>query len=138
VELDSPGGANVEHLELRGRTLIMRRLADNFLETLEMDLPGLVTVTTKHYQPRYASLGGLNEAFRSGEICALTAADLELDIGSIGLAGSATRIRAVYAPQAAKEKLVLKGAVKDIVEELFSRFGDRIAGAIGKDLNGRQ
>jgi len=138
VELDIPGVANVEHLEVRGRTLIMRRLADNFLETLEMDLPGLVTVTTKHYLPRYASLGGLNDAFQSSQVRTLTAAELDLDPGKIGLSGSATRIRAVYTPQDAKENVVLQGAVKDIVEELFNRFGDRIAGAMGKDLNGRQ
>lgn len=138
VELDIPGVANVEHLEVQGRTLIMRRLADNFLETLEMDLPGLVTVTTKQYLPRYASLGGLNDAFQSSQVRTLTAAELDLDPGKIGLSGSATRIRAVYTPQDAKENVVLQGAVKDIVEELFNRFGDRIAGAIGKDLNGRQ
>ena len=103
-----------------------------------MDLPGLVTVTTKQYLPRYASLGGLNEAFQSSQVRTLTAAELDLETEKIGLSGSATRIRAVYTPQDAKENVVLRGAVKDIVEELFNRFGDRIAGAIGKDLNGRQ
>lgn len=138
VELDIPGVANVEHLELKRTTLVMQRLADNFLETLEMDLPGLVTMTTKQYQPRYVALGELNDAFREAEIISVTADDLGLAPDEIGARGSATRIRNVYTPTAAKENIVLKGAVKDIVEELFSRFGDRIAGAMGKDLDGRQ
>ena len=138
VELDVPSVAYVEHLKVLGTTLTMRRLADNFLETLEMDLPGLVTMTTKHYQPRYVSLGGLNDAFLAAEILILNADDLGLDPERIGIKGSATRIRNVYAPKAQKENVVLKGAVKHIVEELFARFGDRIAGAIGKDLDGRQ
>lgn len=138
VELDIPGVANVEHLALRGATLVMQRLADNFLETLEMDLPGLVTVTTKEYRPRYVSLGGLNEAFATADIAVFSADELGLDPERLGASGSATRIRTVFTPTAAKANVVLKGAVKDCVEELFERFGDRIAGAIGKDLDGRQ
>ncbi len=67
-ELDIPGVAYVDEIALSGHTVRMQRLADNFLETLEMDLPGLVTVTTGGYAPRHVPLGGLQAAFcRSGD-----------------------------------------------------------------------
>ena len=65
-ELDIPGVAYVDEIAVSGRTVRMQRLADNFLETLEMDLPGLVTVTTGGYAPRHVPLGGLQAAFCRG------------------------------------------------------------------------
>ena len=58
------GVAYVDELEMAGRTVRMQRFSDNFLETLEMDLPGLVTVTTERYAPRYVPLGGLQRVER--------------------------------------------------------------------------
>jgi hypothetical protein len=40
----------------------------------------------------------------------------------------------VYAPRAEKQNIVLKGAPKKIVEELFERFDTKIGGIIRKDL----
>jgi electron transfer flavoprotein beta subunit len=133
-ELDVPGAAGVEHLEIEGATLRMRREADDFLETLEMDLPGLVTVTTRQYPPRYVSFSGLEDAFGDVEILTLGCEALGLDPAAVGMKASPTRILKVYSPVAQKENVVLKGSPKKVVDELFDRFGDRIGGAMGKDL----
>ena len=134
-ELDLPAAAFVEEMELRGDCLTVRRVADGFLETLEMELPGLVTVSTHHYSPRYLSLSGIEDAFPDTvNIRTLTAEDLGLKAASIGAAASPTRIVNVYAPRAGKENIVLRGAPKDIVDDLLDHFGDRISGAIGKDI----
>ena len=65
-ELDIPGVAYVDEIELSGRTVRMQRLADNFLETLEMDLPGLVTVTTGVYSPPLRAAGRSPGGVRRG------------------------------------------------------------------------
>ncbi len=133
-ELDVPGVAYVDELEIAGRTVRMRRRADNFLETLEMELPGLVTLTSGFYAPRHVPLGGLQEAFAGADIVSLDAAALGIDPEKIGAKGSATKILNVYSPTAGKKNVVLTGAPKWIVEQLFERFEDKIGGAIGKDL----
>ncbi len=133
-ELDIPGVAYVDELEIVGRTVRMRRLADNFLETLEMDLPGLVTLTTGFYAPRHVPLGGVQAAFAGADIVPLDAAAIGLDPEKIGAKGSATKILNVYSPTAGKKNVVLTGAPKRIVEQLFERFDDKIGGAIGQDL----
>lgn len=133
-ELGIPGAAYVENIQLKNRTLIMKRESDDFLETLEMDLPGLVTITTRQYAPGYASLAGLQDAFDKADIRKLSAGDLNLDIKKIGIKASPTKILKVYSPSAEKENIMLKGSAKKIVDTLFEKFGDKISGAIGKDL----
>ena len=119
---------------MKERTIRMKRISDDFLETLEMNLPGLITVDTREYQPRYATLSGLQDAFDTAEILTLGAEDLDLDPNAIGTRGSPTRILNVYSPTSEKRNIVLKGSPRKIVDELFLRFGDRISAVIGKDL----
>lgn len=133
-ELDIPGVAYVDEIEISGQAVQMQRHSDNFLETLEMDLPGLVTVTTGRYAPRHVPLGDLQTALTEAEIVSLDAEAVGLDPEWIGAKGSATKIRNVYSPTAGKKNIVLTGAPKRIVEQLFERFEDKIGGAIGQDL----
>jgi len=133
-ELHIPGAAYVEKLALSGGSLRVQRLADNFLETLEFDLPGLITLTTLHYGPRYVPLAGLQQAFGNGEIITLNAADMGFDPEFHSAKISPTRILDVFSPVAQNKNLVMKGAPKKVVEALFEKFDDKIGGAIGKDL----
>jgi electron transfer flavoprotein beta subunit len=133
-ELNVPGAAYVEKLDLNGRTLRIQRLSDNFLETLEFDLPGLVTLTTHHYEPRYVPLSGLQQAFENGEVAAVHATDLGIAPEYKSSKNSPTRILDVFSPVAQSKNLVIKGAPKKVVEELLKKFDDKIGGAIGKDL----
>ena len=133
-ELAIPGVAYVDEIEVTGRMARMRRIADSFLETLEMDLPGLITVTTGVHATRYVPLGGIQAAFAAADIKAYDAASLGLDPERIGAKGSATRILNVYSPATRKDNIVLTGTPRGIVEQLFDGFEDRIGGAIGRDL----
>ncbi len=91
-------------------------------------------MTTGVHAPRHVPLGGLQAAFDEADILSLAADGLGLDPERIGVKGSATRILNVYSPTAAKKNIVLTGAPKRIVEQLFERFDDKLGGAIGKDL----
>ncbi len=133
-ELDIPGVAYVEHLEIEDRKVRMQRLSDNFIETLEIDMPGLATITIQGYSPRYVSLAGLEDAFDKADIGTINADDLGLSYDSLGYRASPTKILNVYSPTAEKKNIVMKGAPKKIVEQLFEKYSDRIGGAIGKDL----
>jgi len=133
-ELDVAGVAYVEKLELQNRTVRLERETDDFLETIEMDLPGVITIATQHYSPRYASLGGLQDAFDRDTIQIMDAKGLGLTPEQIGRRASPTRILDVYSPVAHKENIVMRGSAKKVVEDLFDQFGDQIGAAIGKDL----
>ncbi|HOO45681.1 MAG TPA: electron transfer flavoprotein subunit beta/FixA family protein [Deltaproteobacteria bacterium] len=133
-ELDIPEIAYAEDVRIDRRTITVKRLCDNFLETLEMDMPGLITLTTRNYAPRYTPIAGLQDAFDEPNILVVSADDLGLDEACIGIPGSPTKIMDVYSPTAEKKNIVMQGAPKKIVEELLERFDDRIGSVIRKDL----
>ncbi|MBW2656329.1 MAG: electron transfer flavoprotein subunit beta/FixA family protein, partial [Deltaproteobacteria bacterium] len=131
-ELDIPAAAYVEDFEIKGRKVRMQRISDNFLEIMEMAMPGLMTITTRSYVPRYPTLGSLDEAFEHQQIKTFKAKDLGLDLKTIGRSGSPTRIINVYSPTAEKKNVVLKGTAKKVVDDILAGYGDKISG--GKAL----
>jgi len=133
-ELGIPSIAYVESLSLREKTVRIERTSDHFLETLEMDLPGLITIAVQSFNPRYIPMAGLQDAFDEPNILGVNAHDLGLDDASIGAEGSPTKILDVHSSTAGKQNVVLSGAPKKVVEELFRRFDDTIGSAIRKDL----
>ena len=133
-ELDLPAAAYIEKLEITGRTLRVRRLVDNFRETLEMEFPALVTVSLENYKPRYTQLAGLENAFETGRIIRLNAVDLGITASSIEADGSRTKVRKVFLRKANKENVLLKGTATNVVEEFLNRYENKISWAIGKDI----
>ncbi|MBU2514834.1 electron transfer flavoprotein subunit beta/FixA family protein [bacterium] len=133
-ELDVPGVMYVDQFELSDKSLRMQRTVDGFLETLEMELPGLISVSTQQYSPRYASFSGLQEAFNESDIKIYGIKDIGVDPELTGKKGSPTKILDVYSPMANKDNIVLSGSPRNVVEELFKKFDDKIGSAIGKDL----
>lgn len=133
-EMGTPGAAYVEALEVRGRLLRVERECDGFLETLEMELPAVVTVSTRRFRPRPAPMPGVELAFSQGEVMRLGPEYLGLDLEWVGLAGSASRILRVYSPAAEKKGVLFTGAVKQSAARLLDEYGDRLGGLIGLDL----
>ncbi len=132
-ELDIPGVAYVDDIEITGNKARVRRVADQFLETMEMELPGLVTINARSYIPRYVSMTGFQAAFAE-DITTYDAAALGLSPEWIGSKGAPTKVLRVYSPRMDKKNIVLTGTTKKIIGSLFSLFDDRIGGIIGKDL----
>jgi electron transfer flavoprotein beta subunit len=136
-ELDLPAAAYIEKLEIRDRTLRVRRLVDNFRETLEMEFPALVTVSMENYQPRYTKLAGLENAFDHGNIKILDGAALGFTSSAIETDGSRTKVRKVFLRKAQKENVLLAGAAAIVVNEFLNRYESKISWAIGKDIEGK-
>jgi electron transfer flavoprotein beta subunit len=136
-ELDLPAAAYMEKLEIRERTLRVRRLVDNFRETLEMEFPALVTVSMENYSPRYTKLSGLENAFTAGNIKVLNAAALGITASGMEAGGSRTKVRKVFLRKAQKENVLLTGTAAITVNEFLNRYQSKISSAIGKDIEGK-
>jgi len=137
-ELNIPGIAYVDQLELNSQSLRIQRLSDGFTETLDMTLPGLVTVTTQQNAPRYIPMSGLEDAFSETDITCLNLNDIGLGHELTGSNNSPTRILRVFSPVTDKENTVMRGSASKIVQQLFDQFEDKIGGAIGKDIKEHQ
>jgi electron transfer flavoprotein beta subunit len=124
----------VENIEINGRTLRVRRLVDNFRETLEMEFPALVTVSMEKYLPRYTTLAGLENAFSASGISILDATALGITPSAIEGQYSRTRVRKVYLRKAQKENVILTGTAATVVNEFLNKYENKISWAIGKTI----
>jgi electron transfer flavoprotein beta subunit len=133
-ELNLPTAAYVENIEIKGRALRVRRLVDNFRETLEMEFPALVTVSMEKYLPRYTTLAGLENAFVEDNISIYDADALGISDKAIERQCSRTRVRKVYLRKAQKENVVLTGTAATVVSEFLDKYENKISAAIGKTI----
>ena len=133
-ELDLPAAAYVEKLEISGRILRVRRLVDNFRETLEMEFPALVTVSMENYRPRYTELMGLENAFGGNGVIVLGAAALGINASLFKNKGSRTKVRKVFLRKAQKENVILHGTASSVVTEFLNKYQRKISTAIGKSI----
>jgi electron transfer flavoprotein beta subunit len=133
-ELDLPAAAYVEMLEIYGRTLRVRRLVDNFRETLEMEFPALVTVSMENYRPRYTELMGLENAFGGNGVIVLGTAALGINASLFKNKGSRTKVRKVFLRKAQKENVILQGTASSVVTEFLNKYQRKISTAISKSI----
>ncbi|MEJ2639452.1 MAG: electron transfer flavoprotein subunit beta/FixA family protein [Desulfosarcinaceae bacterium] len=132
--LDIPAITFAQEIHLRANGVRVQRHVDDFYEALEMALPGLISVDLSAYAPRYLALDGVEHAFASPVIQRLNARQLGFGDEFLALKDSPTRIIDVTSPTSTKKNTVLKGAVKNVVDQLFAEYGKVIGGAMGKDL----
>lgn len=79
------------NLEVNGRTVVIRRDTETTSDVVEADLPAVVSVTDQINEPRYPNFKGILAA-KKKKIATLGLADLGIDAGQVGSAGSLTRV----------------------------------------------
>jgi electron transfer flavoprotein beta subunit len=94
---------------------------DDGYDVLQASYPLLFTVVKDINQPRVPSLKGKMKA-KKAEITVLSAADIEADPASIGLAGSPTKVVKVFPPEPRGERAMLSGTVDEQVEQLVANL----------------
>jgi electron transfer flavoprotein beta subunit len=130
--------AYAEKIEVNGRTLRVRRIVDNFRETMEMECPALVTVSMENYLPRYMGLGGLQSAFGENQIQVLDAAALGISAADIQTEGSRTKVRRVFLRKTQKENEYFTGVAVNVVNEFLNKYERKISTVIGKSIEGKE
>lgn len=84
-----------------GLSVIARRFTEEGYQAVRVRLPCLVTVVKEIASPRLPTLRGKKRA-RAAEIARRGAADLGFEGGSVGLAGSPTRVVKIFYPKVAR------------------------------------
>jgi electron transfer flavoprotein beta subunit len=78
-------------VDIDGRSVTVRRVTDEGYATVTGALPAVVSVVEKINEPRYPSFKGIMAA-KKKPVQTLTLADLSVDAGAAGLAGSWTAV----------------------------------------------
>ncbi len=104
--------------------IVAQRLMDDGFDVIESSLPVLLTVVRELNVPRLPSLKG-KMAAKKAEIKKLAAADIGADAGCLGLNGSPTQVKNIFAPGVKKDRKMLSGTADEnieiLVKELVSR-----------------
>lgn len=95
--------------EVCGRTLRTKRACDGGRETVEVDLPAVITVAKDAAQLRMPSIPGVLAA-ETAPVAVKTAADVGADTARTGLAGSPTQVVRSFVPERSQEAAAIEGS----------------------------
>jgi electron transfer flavoprotein beta subunit len=107
--------------EILGDKVILKRIMDDGVETLEAPLPVLITVSKDINQPRLATLRGRLKAKRT-EIKEISNKELDILPENIGLDGSFTRVIKIFEPVTHEAGEVVDGTAEEIVDAIFRKL----------------
>lgn len=99
----------------------VQRLMDEGSDIVESSVPVLLTVVREINTPRLPSLKG-KMAAKKAEIKRWSAADIEAEAAEIGLKGSPTQVKNIFAPEARKDREVFEGDLEKQVDSLMDRL----------------
>ena len=121
--LDIPHATNVlEIVDLSENSMIVKSDLGNFMQTVEINFPCLITVEKDIYEPRLPSYKR-KISTKDKPIQILTFADMpDQDKNHYGLSGSPTRVVRIFPPVHEKENEVLQGLPDEIAEILMMKL----------------
>ncbi|MHB8881848.1 MAG: electron transfer flavoprotein subunit beta/FixA family protein [Thermodesulfovibrionales bacterium] len=120
--LDMPHVAYVRKIdEVTNSRIIVQRLMDDGYDVVESAVPVLLTVVRELNVPRMPSLKG-KMAAKKAVITRLSAADLKADENSLGLKGSPTQVKNIFAPEAKTNRTMLTGTAEESIDQLIKEL----------------
>ena len=116
--LDIPHISYIRKIDEAGNgRIVAQRLMDDGFDVVESSLPALLTVVRELNVPRLPSLKG-KMAAKKAAIRKLTAADIGAEENSLGLRGSPTQVKNIFAPESRKDRKMLEGTAEEKVEAI--------------------
>lgn len=110
--------------ELKKDSIVVVKALEDRQETIEMKLPGVITMLSTVIEPRYMTVGGVFDAFDK-PIERITNAELQLTGEETGLSGSPTRVFKSFANQRSSEIEVLKITSKEATDRIVSVLSEQ-------------
>jgi electron transfer flavoprotein beta subunit len=107
----------VSKLSLSGNKITADRLLEEGIETVECDLPALVTVAREINQPRFPTLIQIMSAGKKDTL-EWKAQELGIDPKDVGKEGSLVEVKSIQVPKSARKKILFEGPPEETAEKL--------------------
>jgi electron transfer flavoprotein alpha/beta subunit len=107
----------VSKVSLAGNKATLDRLLEEGIETVECELPILITVAREINQPRFPTLLQIMSAGKK-EIIEWKAGDLSIEASSVGKGGSSVQVTSIQVPKSARKKILFEGSAEETSEKL--------------------
>lgn len=121
-ELDLPQVCGVMEIHVEGDSLVVKRLNDEFLDTIRITLPGLLSVNQGLRCVRHLPLGGLEIAFSQRDIPCCGLKELQLSEEEVGFKGSATQVQRLHPPAPDREGELVSGTPQLLLGRLTHKL----------------
>jgi electron transfer flavoprotein beta subunit len=120
--LDIPHIAYIRKIvEVMDTSIKVERLMDEGYDVVESSLPVLLTVVRELNQPRMPSLKGKMTA-KKAVIMKMGKTDIGAEEDKLGLKGSPTQVKNIFAPEVKAEKRMIKGSPEEQVDALIKEL----------------
>ena len=120
--LDIPHISYIRKIEeVKENSIRVQRMMDEGYDVVESSLPVLLTVVKELNQPRMPSLRG-KMAAKKAEIKKMGMADIEAEEDYLGLKGSPTQVKNIFAPEMKAERKMLEGTPEEQVDKLVEEL----------------
>jgi electron transfer flavoprotein alpha/beta subunit len=120
--LDIPHVAYIRKIDdVQSGRIVVQRLMDDGFDVIESSLPVLLTVVRELNVPRMPSLKG-KMAAKKAEIKKLSAADIKAEENKLGLKGSPTQVRNIFAPDAKKDRKMVEGTAQEKIDSIVKEL----------------
>ena len=106
--LNLPQLSFASKIALSASKLTVDRLLEEGVETVETELPALVTVSREINQPRFPTLLQIMSAGKK-ELIEWNAVALGIDLSRVGKAGSKVEVSALNVPKSSRKKIIFEG-----------------------------
>jgi electron transfer flavoprotein beta subunit len=123
-QLNLPQVCGVNEIHVEEDFLTVKRLSDGFVETLQVNLPALLTVNQELRSVGHLPFGALQVAFSEREIIRWGLEDLGLKQEEVGLQGSATQVWKLTPPPPKREGAIFSGSPQILVDHLIRKLED--------------
>jgi electron transfer flavoprotein beta subunit len=121
-KLGVPHVTNVQQIKkIDEQAIQCVRLTDTGQETVELQLPAVITVVKDINLPRLPSIDGLRKA-KTAQVTTWTAADVDADSSRIGLQGSPTQVTSTFVPDQERESERLQGDAPQQAQQLMKKL----------------
>ncbi len=120
--LDVPHISYIRKIEeVSDSSIRVQRMMDEGYDVVESSIPVLLTVVKELNQPRMPSLRG-KMAAKKAEIKTMGMADIDADENSLGLKGSPTQVKNIFAPEIKAERRIIDGTPEEQVDNLVNEL----------------
>ena len=107
--------------EINDKSIRVHRLMDDGYDVVESPLPVLLTAVKEINIPRLPSLKG-KMAAKKAVITKMNLNDIEAEEENVGLKGSPTQVKNIFAPQAKGDRKMLQGSAEEQVDALIAEL----------------
>ncbi len=119
--LDIPHVAYVRKIEVGEGTIQVERLMDDGYDVVEAELPALLTVVKEINTPRLPGMKGKMRA-KKAEITSWSAADIGAEPSKVGLTGSPTQVKNIFAPELNTDRQMVEGTPEEQADRIIEKL----------------